>query len=143
VDGERHGSLFTDHGSPFTVHRLPTLDSRPFKAYIHHQMVSEEKIGQAVKILADLAHPEKIILFGSYARGDAREDSDVDFVVVEREAPDKAAEMVRLRRALRPLRIPVDILVFSSAELEQWGQVPGTALYWALREGRIVHDAKH
>jgi hypothetical protein len=48
--------------------------------------------------------------------------------------------MVRLRRLLRPLRIPVDVLVFSSEEVARWGDQPGSALYWALREGKAVHD---
>jgi hypothetical protein len=47
--------------------------------------------------------------------------------------------MVRLRRALRLLRIPADVLVHSEADVERWGQQFGSALYWALREGRVVY----
>jgi hypothetical protein len=47
--------------------------------------------------------------------------------------------MVRLRRALRPLRIPADVLVHSEADVERSGQQPGSALYCALREGRVVY----
>ena len=38
------------------------------------------------------------------------------------------------------LRIPADVLVYSRAEVNQWGHQPGTALYWVLREGRVVHS---
>jgi predicted nucleotidyltransferase len=79
------------------------------------------------------------VLFGSHARGDAGEDSDIDLLVIEPEVEDRTREMVRLRRLLRPLRIPVDILVYSAEEVARWGEQPGTALYWALREGRVVH----
>jgi predicted nucleotidyltransferase len=79
------------------------------------------------------------VLFGSYARGDAREDSDLDLLVIEPRVEDRAREMVRLRRLLRPLRIPVDILVYSVEEVARWGEQPGSALYWALREGTDVH----
>jgi predicted nucleotidyltransferase len=106
-------------------------------------MVTQEQIEQAVKILADSSHALRIILFGSYARGDAREDSDVDLLVIEPTVTDKAREMVRLRRALRQLRIPVDVLVFSQAEAEKWAGVPGTPLYWAHREGRVLHESRH
>lgn len=102
-------------------------------------MIDEAKIEEAVRTLVGTAHPERIILFGSYARGDAQEDSDVDLLVIERDVPDKAKEMVRLRRALRPLRIPVDVLVASVAEVEDIGHLPGTPIYWALREGRAMY----
>lgn len=102
-------------------------------------MINKARIEEAVRALVEVAHPERVILFGSYARGNAREDSDVDLLVIEREVPDKAKEMVRLRRALRPLRIPVDVLVASVAEVEDIGHLPGTPIYWALREGRALH----
>lgn len=102
-------------------------------------MVSDTDIAKAVETLARVAQPERIVLFGSHARGDAGADSDVDLLVIEREVEDRAREMVRLRRALRPLRIPVDLLVFSTADVVRWGDQPGSALYWALREGKVVY----
>lgn len=102
-------------------------------------MVTSDKIEAAIRIISDAACPDRIVIFGSYARGDAREDSDLDLLVIEPEVRDRAREMVRLRRLLRPLRIPVDVLVYSSDEVERWGQQPGSVLYWALREGKSVH----
>lgn len=98
------------------------------------------KISAAVATLAQAApDAEQIVLFGSHARGEADAGSDLDFLVITPRVENRAREMVRLRRALRPLRVPVDVLVYSRAEVNQWGQQPGTALYWALREGRVVH----
>ncbi len=102
-------------------------------------MIEKSQIGAAVRALAEAARPERIVLFGSYARGDAQEDSDLDLLVIESEVADRAREMVRLRRVLRPLRIPVDVLVFSSDDVARWGDQPGSALYWALREGKSVY----
>lgn len=102
-------------------------------------MIDESTIRVAVRTLAQAADPQRIILFGSHARGQARDDSDLDLLVIESDVEDRSHEMVRLRRLLRPLRIPVDILVFSADEVERWGDQPGTALYWALREGRVVY----
>jgi predicted nucleotidyltransferase len=102
-------------------------------------MVTQEKIDAAARLLADGARAARVVLFGSYARGDAREDSDVDFLVIEPVVEDRAREMVRLRRLLRPLRIPVDVLVYSDEEVNLWGHQPGSALYWALREGKLMH----
>ncbi len=101
--------------------------------------LSEHTIAAAVEVLAAAARPRKIVLFGSYARGDAHAGSDLDLLVIEDEVADRAKEMVRLRRLLRPLRVPVDLLVYSSEEAEQWGAQTGAALYWALREGKVVY----
>lgn len=102
-------------------------------------MIQPAQIEAAVQTLAEQAKPERILLFGSYARGDANKDSDLDFVVIEGQVSDRAKEMVRLRRALRPLRLPVDVLVYSTDDVARWGHQPGNALYWALREGRTVY----
>jgi predicted nucleotidyltransferase len=102
-------------------------------------MISAEQIDAAIRTLAAAAQPERIVLFGSYGRNEARDDSDLDLLVIERQVEDRGREMVRLRRLLRPLRIPVDVLVFSSEDVARWGDQPGSALYWALREGKVVH----
>ena len=80
------------------------------------------------------------MLFGSHANGTADEGSDFDYLVIEPEVQNRAREMVRLRRALRSLPVPVDVLVYSRAEVERWRHEPGTALYWAMREGKVVHE---
>ena len=81
-----------------------------------------------------------MILFGSHARGDADEHSDFDFLVVERELDDRVAEAVRLRRALRGLGAPVDVIVMDEALVERRSKVRGTMVDRALREGRVVAD---
>jgi predicted nucleotidyltransferase len=102
----------------------------------------EAAIEQAARTLADRAgSPVRVILFGSHARGDARAGSDLDFLVIEPEVSDRHAEMVRLRSALHDLRRPIDVLVYSQAQVEEWGNVPGTALHAALAEGRVLVDA--
>lgn len=102
-------------------------------------MISRDQTENAVRMLAEAAAPECIVLFGSHARGDARADSDLDLLVMERVVPAPAAEMVRLRRVLRSLRIPVDVLVFSCADVDRLRDQPGSVLYRALREGIVVH----
>lgn len=91
--------------------------------------------------LVDAAHPTKIILFGSYARGDMDEGSDIDIMVIEKRVENKGKEMVRLRNAIGNVGIGVDLLVYSEKEIKEWGHLPGTALYDGLREGKTVYEA--
>ena len=103
-------------------------------------MISEEIVKQAITRLIEVAKPQKIFLFGSYARGDAREQSDLDFLVVEREVKNRRKEMVRLHDAIRSMHIPVDILVVSEASFTEWADVPGTVIHKAKTEGRLCYD---
>ena len=106
--------------------------------------VTEELLQQTVRKILEEVDPEMIILFGSHARGDARPDSDLDLIVVESEAFDKQRsrhqECLRLYDALGGLRVPKDILVFSSAEVEYWRDSLNHVLARALREGRVLYE---
>ena len=68
-----------------------------------------------------------MIVFGSNARGDARAESDLDLLVIEPELKARRLEMVRLADVLRPLRIPVDVVVVSASTFKEWADTPGTA----------------
>jgi len=103
-------------------------------------MLDQSVINQAAQRLIAVAQgPVKVILFGSYARGDASEDSDLDLLVVEKEIPDPTGEYVRLREAIGAVGFGVDLLVFSEAEFERRRDWCSTPVYWAIREGRVLH----
>lgn len=104
-------------------------------------MLSRESIKQANAKVVAAARPSRVILFGSYARGEASEDSDPDLLVVEPTVENKAQEMVRLRRATGGIGAGVDVLVNSEEEVARRGQVPGTIIYRALKEGEVLYDA--
>lgn len=104
-------------------------------------MISEQTIREAVERVVAAARPTKIILFGSLARGESDEGSDLDLLIIEPELVDRYEEMVRLRDAIGPVGTGVDVLVYSEEEAERRGQVPGTVVYWALKEGRVIYDA--
>jgi uncharacterized protein len=98
-------------------------------------------IEKAAGLLHRAAPDATIILFGSQARGDASENSDVDFLLIAPEVASRRKEMARLARLLRPLRIPADVLVFSRRVFDQWASVPGTVIYAAAREGKVLYAA--
>lgn len=105
-------------------------------------MVSDAVIADAGRRLAAAAgSPARVVLFGSRARGDAREDSDLDFLVIEERVDSKLREMVRLRNVLPPMAVPVDVVVVSEDEVARRESVPSTLVHRALREGRILVPA--
>ena len=104
-------------------------------------MLNEQLIHEAVRRIVAVAHrPSKIILFGSYARGDAEVGSDVDLMVVEREIPNTGEEMMLLADAVGGLPLDVDILVYSEIEFEQRKDWCSTPVYWAAREGKVLYE---
>jgi len=102
--------------------------------------VDEATIRGAVDLLLKAAPGSKVILFGSHARGAADPQSDLDFLVVEPEVRDRFGEMVRLREVLRPLAMPIDILVVSARVFEEWRDTPNTVIYEAAREGKVYEQ---
>lgn len=102
-------------------------------------VVTSDVIDRAAHRLAAAAGPgAKVFLFGSHARGDAGPHSDLDFLVIEPEVPQRHAEMVRLRRALRGVSAPVDVLVYSQEQVERYRDMWGHVVRHALEEGRLV-----
>lgn len=85
------------------------------------------------------ANPVKVILFGSQARGTAHPGSDLDLLVIERDPVSARQEAIRLRQLLRDLEIPVDIIVVGESFAERYGDIPGSVLYPALREGKVLY----
>lgn len=99
--------------------------------------VTEALLRQMTQAVVDAVNPDKVILFGSRGRGDARVTSDVDLLVIEAEpfgpGRGKHERMNRLYRALRGFRVPKDILVFSNEEVEYWRDSQKHVLTRALR----------
>ncbi len=98
-------------------------------------------IKKLTELLIEAAKPKRIIMFGSQARGEASEDSDLDVMVVEEGVSDRAGEMVRLNRLLRSLDIPVDLLVVSAEKFNYWCDTPGNVYFEAATEGEVLYEA--
>jgi predicted nucleotidyltransferase len=105
-------------------------------------MIDQKTIDEAVRLLLDaVPSASEVILFGSYARGDARDDSDLDFLVIQPTLSSRRREMIRLRQLLRPLQIPVDVLVVSREAFNSWRNKPNNVVFRAAREGRSFTHA--
>jgi predicted nucleotidyltransferase len=100
----------------------------------------QEKIDEMVSRIVKRVHPEKIILFGSYARGSATIDSDADILVVMPVKGSKRKKATDIDLALVGVDLPVDIIVVTPEELEQNRNRIGTIIYPALREGKVLYE---
>ncbi len=99
------------------------------------------RIDDAIKKIVDQFHPVKIILFGSYARGAAGPDSDVDLLVVMEVKDSKRRQAVEIDLALSDRTFPLDLIVVTPEEFEKYRDVVGHILYPAVHEGKILYDA--
>ena len=90
--------------------------------------------------ILNVSQPEKIILFGSFARGDFNPDSDLDLLVILDGVETPRAESTRLRRALRGILTPVDIIVATPQQVERHRNTIGYIYRTALSEGRVIYE---
>jgi predicted nucleotidyltransferase len=106
--------------------------------------VTEQILDDMVQAIVQEIDPEQIYLFGSHARGNARPDSDVDLLIVEGErfGPNhrRWQELVRIRSALSPFRVPKDILVYSKDEIAKWQHAVNHIVSHCLREGKLLYE---
>ena len=90
-------------------------------------------------IVAEI-HPEKIILFGSRARGQARPDSDMDLLVIARSSEPRHRRSAKLYGVLSQFVAPMDIIVYTPQEIEDWSAVPQAFITTAVREGKVLYE---
>jgi predicted nucleotidyltransferase len=105
-------------------------------------MIDEQTLQEVVKRIVAAAQPSRVILFGSYGRGDADAGSDLDLIVIKPQVSDQYAEMIRLHEAVGNIGVGVDVLVYSEAEMEKRRDWCTSPIYWALREGRMLYAAR-
>jgi predicted nucleotidyltransferase len=119
------------HGVTETVLRDPAL----FR-YAGRTLV--EWLPAVVARVAERFDPERIVLFGSLARGDAGPDSDIDLLVVFSDTVERRSTAVAIRLAIADIPAPVDFVVTDLTEMERRGGIAGPTLGTALREGTVV-----
>jgi predicted nucleotidyltransferase len=102
-------------------------------------MISDETLRQVKERLAEGFAPERIILFGSQARGTADARSDADILVVCSFTGKRRHLMLEMDRALDGFDFAFDILILTPEEYERDRHIPGTIGRYAYQEGRIVY----
>jgi len=110
--------------------------------FVHHVvMVKRTRIRAFSQAVAREFHPQKIVLFGSYAYGHPTEDSDVDLLVIMARTRARGERMsVRIRQAI-PRDFPLDLLVRTPSEVARrlrWGDPFMREL---LEKGDVMYEA--
>ena len=111
---------------------------------IHMSLVAvdERILEEIVRRLVAALDPDRIILFGSRARGDARADSDVDLLIIKDSEEPTYRRAIPAYRALIGLAVPTDIIWRTSAEVEEWSGARNYVTTRALREGRVLYEKR-
>ena len=97
------------------------------------------QINRMVKRIVKKFDPERIILFGSQARGNAGPDSDVDLLVVMKVEGSMVDTRLEIRQALHDIPIPIDVVVTSPEDFAWRKNVVGTIEWPATREGQVLY----
>ena len=104
-------------------------------------MITDQQMSELVERIVDAVEPIQIILFGSMARGEAGRSSDIDVLVVVREGVHRRKSAQLIYRRLLGFGIPVDVVVATTSDLEQYRDSPGLVYREAIREGRELYAA--
>jgi uncharacterized protein len=102
-------------------------------------MVQRYQIEMVAMRLAEAAGAEQVILFGSHARGEANDASDVDLMIVAKSDLPRFKRSRALYGLLRPYPFPMDLVVYTPEEVERGRQSPLSFVSMVLREGKTVY----
>ena len=103
--------------------------------------IDERLTAEIVQRILSVARPERIILFGSAVTGQMTADSDIDVLVLEESPPPTPAHRTRIRRTLRGLGFPFDVMVMSTTRFEETKELIGGIAYPAKKYGRVIYEA--
>ncbi len=115
--------------------------SSPFgPAYAGSAISADGIVRDIVSTVTAMYDPYRIVLFGSRARGTARDTSDFDILVVVDQACNEAELEIAVTDALGSLPAPKDVIVYSQQSIDSYGAMPGSILYKALLDGVTIYE---
>ena len=105
---------------------------------------TQEKVDLAVRTVVEIAQPSRVILFGSWPRGEAKWDSDLDLAVLFDDARESQLGAVRreLRRKLDQIPISIDLVVATEGFVEQFRGAVNSIYYRILQDGQVAYERR-
>ena len=103
-------------------------------------VTAKEKIEEMVRRIVAKCNPDRIILFGSHARGTGDPESDADLLVVMEPKGSRRQQATEIDVALWGVSLPADVIVVTPEDVERNRNQLGTIIHSALREGKVVYE---
>lgn len=103
-------------------------------------MYSQEQINNLISKIKEAAEPEKIYLFGSYAAGKAKDSSDIDLCIIKNDYKNKQEELLKLKKNIFHIGIPVDVLLFKEAAFNKRKNLWGSVQYEISHNGKVLYE---
>ena len=101
----------------------------------------DKEIQNIVKQLIRLYKPEKVILFGSLAKDEIKQGTDIDLFIIKSDVPELGVDRIRQLDALIKYRLATDFIVYRPEELEQRLKLGDPFVKNILEEGKVLYDA--
>jgi predicted nucleotidyltransferase len=133
-------SVLSIHLYKFT-HIIYTIDmtqQRPASSSAYQ--LQRPAFSDVTRCILSVSDPDRIIVFGSHARGDDDTGSDLDILVVMDGIESTRIESIRLRRALRGLMYPIDIIVITPKQLAKYRNIQGVIYQSAINDGKVIYE---
>ena len=111
------------------------------RIYTKTGAVKRQVIADVIRRIVEAAQPEKIILFGSAARGEMGPKSDLDLLVVKGGKFNRERITQKIYRHLRGTGAAVDVVVVTPEDVARYGDSPYLVIHPALEEGKVVYAA--
>jgi predicted nucleotidyltransferase len=105
-------------------------------------MISQSKIDDIVNKIAQNYDPEKILLFGSYANGQANEDSDLDFIIIKNTDKPRYKRGREVRKLLIGSMVPIDLKVYTPSEFESEQKSKYSFLSSVIEGTKLLYERK-
>jgi uncharacterized protein len=102
--------------------------------------INPQLIQEIVRRIVDVSQPERVILSGSRARGTARPTSDIDLLIIAHTTQPRHRRVAPLYGVLSDILAPMDIVVYSSEEVQEWSEVRQAFVTTAIREGQMLYE---
>ncbi len=120
------------------------MTAEQVRAVLETLSPTQEKVDLAVKAAIEVAQPSRVILFGSWARGEARWDSDLDLAVLlpDSELSNLTAIRRDLRHRLDEVPMTIDLVLTTEGTVDQFRDSINSIYYRILKDGKIAYEQR-